>query len=205
MKFIKSEKNLLKWYFDKDEKLIDCGMMTIRLSSKETSQLEKYLNHQPVVDTTRLKFEDDFFYYKNSKVNILFHKCKQLSKAQQSKMVLELFEDYSYQLSQNSDNDSTKEIMKKVKELKILHRIKFNEDYSAGKCYTVFIRNNITRKNFEEYTRHFSESTKAEQYYAQLDRDKGLHNLDITIMLRDNNTSSICKRGNMLNYPKSES
>lgn len=205
MDFIKSEKNLLKWYFDKDEKLIDCGMMTVKLSSKETSQLEKYLNHQPVVNTTRLSFEDNFFYYKNSKVNILFHKSKQLSKAQQSKMVLELFEDYSYQLAQNSDNDSTKEIMEKVKELKTLHRIKYNEDYSAGECYTVFIRNNITRKTFEEYTRHFSESTKAEQYYAQLDRDKGLHNLDITIMLRNNNTSSICKRGNMLNYPKSES
>ncbi|QUE32402.1 hypothetical protein [Francisella philomiragia] len=200
MEFIKSEKNLLKWYFDKDEKLIDCGMMTIKLSSKETSQLEKYLNNEPVANTTRLNFDDDFFYYKNRKVNILFHKSRQLSKAQQLKMVLELLEDYSNQLVPNSD--SNKDIINRVKELKALHRIKFSEDYSAGECYTVFIRNNITRKAFEEYTKHFSESTKAEQYFKQLDRDKCLHNLDITIMLRDNNTGRICKRGNMINYPK---
>lgn len=176
-------------------------MMTVRLSTKETSRLEKYLNGKSVKNTVRLSFEDDHFYYKNSKVNILFHKDRQLSKAEQSKMVLELFEDYSNQLAKKSNSDDTKEIIDRVKELKTLHRIKFNQDYSDGKCYTVFVRNNITKKTLEEYTRHFSESTKAEHYYKQLDIDKSLHNLDITIMLRDNNTNTICKRGNMINYP----
>ncbi|QIW10143.1 hypothetical protein [Francisella sp. LA112445] len=205
MYFEISERNLIEWYFDSDEKLIDCGMMTINLSSKEVNSIKKYLNNENIKNTSRLDFTDDYFYYHNSKFKILLHKDKQLTKALQYKRIMDLFEDYSNQLSQNCDSDISKETIRKIKDLKILHRIKFNEDYSRGKNFTVFICNNVTKNNLDEYTRHFSKSAKAEQYYAQLDRDKGLHNLDITIMLRDNNTNTICKRGDMTSYPQLES
>lgn len=40
MYFEISERNLIEWYFDSDEKLIDCGMMTINLSSKEVNSIK---------------------------------------------------------------------------------------------------------------------------------------------------------------------